>query len=331
MNTNHHVPVASTRRQFVGRLALAGAVLPLTGLVSPAAQKSPPVAEAANPGPTCLHVFAKAMQWLSYADTAAMIADAGYGGIDYTVRPGGHVLPERVEEDLPRAVDAAHRAGLKVELITTGINQLDKHAETTVRTAAKLGIRYYRFGNFDYDLRLGVWESLQRLKPVLKDIAALNQAHSIHGAFQNHSGLRIGAGVWDLHELLRDHDPRWMGCEYDICHASVEAGLSWSVPLRLLAPWIRCSNLKDFKWTQVGNKPAPDFVPLGDGVVEFDRYFKLVRELRIGGPISVHLEYPPFERARPLPSAAEKLRQFPPAMRKDLAVLRQLMAKHQMS
>lgn len=329
MNTDPISPVNLSRRNFVSRLALAGAAFP--GLVSRAADNPAPATGGASRGPTCIHVFAKPMQWLSYADTAAMIAEAGYGGIDYTVRPAGHVLPERVEEDLPRAVDAARRAGLKVEMISTGITQLDKHAEATVRTAAKLGIPYYRLGVFDYDLRLGVWESLQRLKPVLKDIAALNQAHNIHGAIQNHAGLRIGAGVWDLHELLRDHDPRWMGCQYDIRHATVEGGMSWSVPLRLLAPWIRCTNMKDFSWTQEGRKAVARTGPLGDGVVDLDQYFKLVRELRIGGPISMHLEYPPFERSRPALSEAEKRAQFPAAMRKDLAALKRLMAKHRLS
>jgi L-ribulose-5-phosphate 3-epimerase len=322
-NPEPQAPAALSRRDFVGRLALAGAALPLPGLPGQAAT-------AAAAAPTCIHVFAKGLQWLSYADTAAMIAEAGYGGVDYTVRPGGHVLPERAGEDLPRAVEAARRAGLAVEMISTGITQADRHAEVIVRTAAKLGIKYYRLGNFDYDFRLGVRESLQRLQPALKDIAALNQAHGIHGALQNHAGLRVGAAVWDLYELLRGHDPRWLGCQYDIRHATAEGGLSWPVPLRLIAPWIRCTNIKDLRWVQTANKAVPEVVPLGEGIVDFDQYFKLVRELRLGGPISMHLEYPPFERARPALSDADKRRQFPPAMRKDLAVLRQLMAKHQL-
>lgn len=94
-----------------------------------------------------------------------MIADADFGGIDYTVRSGGDVNPEKVKEELPRAVEAAHAAGLKVEMISTNI--------------------------------------------------------------------------------VRANDPHTL--------------------------------------------------PIGEGVVDFAQYFRLVRELMIGGPCSVHLEYPPFE------------------------------------
>ena len=42
-------------------------------------------------------------------------------GADLTVRPGGHVLPENVERDLPRAVKAFREAGLNIEMMATGI------------------------------------------------------------------------------------------------------------------------------------------------------------------------------------------------------------------
>ena len=64
-------------------------------------------------------------------------------------------------------------------------------------------------------------------------------------------------------------------------------------------------------------------MPLDEGIVPYDAYFKLVRELQLAGPMSLHLEYPPFERA-PL-SEAEKRAQFPAAMKKDVDALKALM------
>lgn len=318
----------------------AGAALPLAGLVSTAAaaEAKKKKAEVATPlpertaGPTTIHVFSKPLHWLSHAETARMIADAGFGGIDYTVRVAqGHVLPEKVQEDLPRAVDAAHAAGLKVEMITTEITSArDKHAETVLRTAAKLGVKYYRFGTWNYDLKAGIRATLEQLKPTFNELAALNASVGIHGAIQNHAGMRVGSGLWDLHALLRDIDPRWVGVQYDIRHATAEGGQSWPLPLRLLAPWIKCTDAKDFKWEQAPGKAAIENVPIGEGVVNFDAYFKLVRELDIGGPISVHFEYPPFERT-PQMSDAEKRVKFPIAMKKDLAALKGFMAKQKIA
>lgn len=331
-----HLAAASTvcasRRRFISQLATAGASLPLAVLAARATAAEPKRAPApvAMGGAGTIHVFSKPLQWLDYAGTASLLAQAGFGGIDYAVRPGGHVLPEKVTEDLPRAVEAAAKAGLKVEMITTAIvDARDPETEPLLRTAAKLGIKYYRFGNWNYDEKLGVMGTLQKLKPAMKELAALNQSLGIHGAIQNHAGTRIGSSLWDLHELVRDVDPRWLGVQYDIRHAVAEGGLSWPLPLKLLAPWIRCTDLKDFKWEQGPGKAVIENVPIGEGIVNFDAYFKLVAALKISGPMSVHLEYPPFERAKI--SEAEKRATFPALMKKDLAVIKGYLAKYKIN
>src|SRR5205814_6234820 len=88
-----------SRRQFIGLMTAAGAAIPLGQMASLAHGAEGAPGSPANPGrgagPTTIHVFAKPLQWLDYAGTAALIADAGFGGIDYAVRPAGHVLPEK--------------------------------------------------------------------------------------------------------------------------------------------------------------------------------------------------------------------------------------------
>lgn len=328
----------SSRRRFLSQLAAASALVPLARLAPEAAAAESKKKAAAAPalppwtaGPTVIHVFSKPLSWMSYADTAAMIKAAGCGGVDYTVRAAqAHVLPEKVKEDLPRAIEAAHAAGLKAEMITTDITSVqDKHAEAILRTAAKLGVKYYRTGNFSYDPKLGVMESLARLKPAVKELAALNASLGIHGAIQNHSGTRVGGAVWDIYELLRDIDPKGLGIQFDIRHAVVEGAQAWPVTLRLLAPWIKCTDMKDFKWLQAPGKATIENVPIGEGIVPFDAYFKLVRELKLAGPMSLHLEYEPFEKSTI--AEAEKRAQFPGLIKKDVVSLKALMAKQGIS
>jgi len=318
MNSRSSLTPLSTRRRFLAQCALAGAVVPLARLAG---------AERPATGGPVIHVFSKPLHWLSHAEAARLIASAGYGGIDYTVRVAqGHVLPAKVQEDLPRAIEAAHKEGLKVEMITTEITSVrDPHAETLLRTAAKHGVKCYRLGNWNYDAKLSVPDNLARLKPAFRELAAFNASLGLHGAIQNHAGTRVGSAVWDLYELLRDIDPRGLGVQYDIRHAVAEGGQSWPVGLKLLAPWIKCTDLKDFRWEQTPGKAVIDNVPIGRGIVPFDAYFKLVRELKLTGPMSVHLEYAPFERS-PMPEA-EKRVQFPKLMRQDLEALRGFMTK----
>ena len=160
----------------------------------------------------------------------------------------------------------------------------------------------------------------------------LNQKYGIHGAYQNHAGARVGGPVWDLYELLRGFDPRWIGCQYDVRHAVIEGFNSWPVGMRLLHPWIKCTDVKDFTWVRsAAGQWSAESVPVGEGAVDFDAYFTLIRELGIGGPICVHFEYPPFERAAQGLSAAEKRRLCAAAMRKDLAALKGYLAKYQIA
>jgi L-ribulose-5-phosphate 3-epimerase len=91
-------------------------------------------------------VFSKHFQWTSVAEAAAIASDIGFDGVDLTVRAGGHVLPERVEVDLPAAVEAVRRAGLTVPMISTEITSVQTpHAEAMLKTASQLGIRQYRW------------------------------------------------------------------------------------------------------------------------------------------------------------------------------------------
>ncbi len=329
---NHPADSSSlSRREFVGRLAAAGAALPLAGAMSSAfAAEAKPMAVASKPaGPTTIHVFSKPLHMFPPAEAAKILAECGFGGIDYTVRvQQGHVLPAKVTEDLPRAIDAARAAGLKVEMITTEITSARaENTETVLRTAAKHGVKFYRLGNFNYDAKLGITGTLEKLQPGLKELAALNQSLGIHGAIQNHSGVRVGSPVWDLYHLLKDIDPRGLGVQYDIRHATNEGGMSWPLALKLIAPWVRCTDIKDFKWTQSPGKSSVDNTPLGEGIVPFDAYFKLVKELGIGGPMSMHFEHPPFERPPAGLSAADRLTQMKAMMKTDLAFLKAQMAK----
>jgi len=109
------------RREFLSALTAAGLSLPLGQLYS---------AGSGDDGGK-MHqdvcIFSKHLQFLpDYKAMAALAAEVGFDGIDLTVRPGGHVLPENVEIDLPRAITAAGNAGLKVPMIVTKITGADE-------------------------------------------------------------------------------------------------------------------------------------------------------------------------------------------------------------
>lgn len=314
-----------SRRKFIASMAAAGAYIPLSGIEGMNLMSTP--YETGRK----IHVFTKALAWMNYDEMAALVAESGAEGIDLPVRPGGHVLPENVETDLPKAFEAARKHGLKMDMIVTGILAADeKYTETILKTASSLGIKYYRMGWLPYDEALGIKGTLDKYKPVFKKLEEMNRKYKIHGAYQNHSGVRIGGPVWDLYELLKDIDPEYLGCQYDVRHAVVEGGVSWVTGFKLIMPWVKCTDIKDHIWAKTNGKWGPESVPLGEGMVNFDEYFKLVQKNNVPGPMSLHLEYPPFERYTVQMTDAEKKKLLIAAMKKDVDKLKSLRTKYQL-
>lgn len=239
-------------------------------------------------------VFSKGLQWLNYDGMAKTVADVGYDGIDLTVRPGGHVLPDRVEDDLPKAVEAARRAGIRIPMIVTAIvDPNDAYTEKILKTAGRLGIRYYRLGYYRYDEARPIMAQLDEIKPRLRDLAAMSKQYGLAGSYQNHAGPKyVGASLWDLCHLLEGLDRRWIGVQFDIRHATLEGGTTWPVTLRLLADSINTLAVKDFHWARQDTAWTAQDCPLGEGMVDLDGYARLLRQYAISGPVTVHLEYP---------------------------------------
>ena len=240
-----------------------------------------------------IHIFSKHLQFLDYNEMAKTAKELGFDGLDLTVRPGGHVKPEKVEEDLPRAAEAIKKQGLQLRMMTTAIKDPnDPLTEKILKTASKLGFTDYRTGYLSYDPNLPVEESLKRLQPSLRELAAMNKHYGIRGAYQNHSGLRVGGPVWDLFLLLNEIDPEWLGIQYDIRHATAEGGTSWPIGYNLIKRLIHSLDIKDFMWARRDGAWKLQNMPLGEGMVEFDRFFNMLKKDEISVPISIHYEYP---------------------------------------
>lgn len=275
-----------SRRDFVKQSALYSGAFALFPSFQKASRIIPESEQELS-----LHVFSKHLQFLDYKDMANAAADLGFDGVDLTVRRRGHVLPERVEDDLPKAVEAVKQAGLLADMMASDVNNaFDPLHRRVLRAAAKQGIKWYRLGYVNFDDQ-PIPERLAELNVQMKELARFNRMLGITGAYQNHAGSRVGAAIWDIWHLLEDLEPDELGCQYDIRHAVVEGGTSWKTGLKLIRPKINCIVLKDFIWKKVDNSWKLVNVPLGEGMVDFDAYFKMLKAFELDVPVSIHFEY----------------------------------------
>ncbi len=240
-----------------------------------------------------INLFSKHLQWVGYDEMAKITADIGFDGLDLTVRPKGHVEPANVERDLPKAVEACNRHGVEVQMMTTAIKDADDpNTEKIIKTAASLGIKVYRLGSYKFDFAKSIPENLTLVGIEMQKIGELNAKYSIIGDYQNHAGINVGSAVWDIYEILKTAQPKNIGAQFDVRHAMAEGIKSWSLGLRLLAPYIHSIDIKDFEYVKTDKGWNIANVPLGQGAVDFKSYFELLNELKIDVPISLHLEYP---------------------------------------
>ena len=263
--------------------------------------------------------FTKELQSLNYIETAEAVKKMGWDGIECPVRPGGHVLPERVEEDLPKMVEALKKHDLSLDIMATSIhNPSEKYTEKILSTASKLGIKYYRLGWWNYDLDKPLQPQLDDIKIQLRDLAALNEEYGIVGVYQNHSGEdSVGAPVWDIYELLTAVNSKYLGCHFDIGHATVEGGMGWRINYERIKKYIKAVIVKDFKWSYEEDQYGEaKWCPLGEGMIN-PKFFDLLTNSSFDGPVTMHFEYHvPGQRE-------ERIDNLMVAMSKDCSKLRE--------
>lgn len=268
--------------------ALAGATA-RAARVGPSGDASGPAADATGGPRYC--IFSKHLPDLGWADLAAAAIDMGFDGIDLTVRPKGHVLPERVTEDLPRAVDAIRGKGTTIAMITTEVTSADQPTARAIFAAAgKAGIGLIKVGYWKYALK-DVRAEVASMGRDLAGLAALAKQHGVAIGVHNHQG-NLGSALWDIAPHMDPLDPAAIGYYFDPRHAFAEGGgVGWKAATLLAAPRMKMVAVKDLFWNKGPKGWAIENCPMGEGMVDWSWFSAALATSSFAGPISVHLEY----------------------------------------
>ncbi len=298
------------RRQFLQTASLGVAA---AAAARPLDAQTPAAGGVNAPQRWKIITFSKPFIHLNYENTADLVADVGWDGIECPVRKTfTHIDPDRVDEQLPKMVEALAKRGRDVSMITTDITGPTPDAERILRAAARLGIRRYRLGPLYYAADKPIPPQLHDFAARLRDLAQLNRTLKIQGVVQNHSGKNyFAAPVWDAFEAIRTLPPEDIGFAFDIGHAALEGGLSWPIQVHLAEPRFGVVYVKDFHWEKKEGRWEPEWCALGDGMVD-PAFFRMLTQADYKGPICQHNEYDMGQ------TPAEHLRHF----KADLKTLR---------
>jgi sugar phosphate isomerase/epimerase len=265
---------------------------------------------------------------LTWQELAQSAKRAGFRGIDLTVRKGGHVMPQRAAEDLPKAVAAIRSEGLEVPMITTElVSSDDPTAVPILSTAAKLSIPFLKPGYYHYKF-VDVRKELEQAGKQFRGLVELAQKYEVQVGFHNHAGY-IGAQTWDIAPLIDTLDPKWGGYYYDLENAAAEGGVEgWRIAANLVMPRMKMMAVKDCYWKKTERKGWQETTcPLGEGMCRYRDFLKMAAEGGFHGPISLHIEYqiPGVSDEQGIALSREKDGEVMAAAQHDLEALKSLL------
>ncbi|WP_339910830.1 sugar phosphate isomerase/epimerase family protein [Symmachiella dynata] len=283
------------RRTFLHQTARTGLAL-AAGATVLGQSRSAQAAEAKTGNP--LAVFSKSFQDRPIPEVCRIFKEIGADGLDLTVRPGGHIAPENVAEELPAAVQAAQDAGLKVYFLTTAITEPNATSEKLLATASDLGIDRIKLGYYKYKKFGAMAQEMDAVKKQLAAVIKLAKPYGVLPCVHIHSGKSIPSHGTHLYELIKDFAPEDIGAYVDPQHMTKEGGIDgWRQGLDLLGPWIALSSMKNFAWEKTDRDKYGQQhwqtinVPVADGVCPVPKFIEALHALGYNGVISMHSEY----------------------------------------
>ena len=285
-------------------------------------------------GPLAKHkisIFSKHLQFLEGDALAAAVAEIGFEGVDLAVRKGGHIEPGNATTELPKLYGQFKKHGVEVTMLTTDIVDADSpYASEVLGTMQSLGIRHYRWGGFKWTDAKPFGQQIEDFKPRVDRLAKLNARYGATAMYHTHSGVGVvGASIWDLHEILAGFDPKLVGINYDIGHATVEGGLGgWIDSFKIAGDYVQGVAIKDFLWEKTAKGDYKDnWKPLGEGMVKLQQFATMLSATKFDGPLQIHYEYPlgGADLGRKNPTMPKE--EIFAYMKKDLLALRGMLAK----
>lgn len=234
---------------------------------------------------------------LSIREACRAAKKASFDGLDLTVRPEGHVLPENARTGLPAAQTIADEENFAIPMISTAITDADEPYAEDIIQAAHFRIPAIKIGYARYQPFGTLARQLDDARRKLEGIVKLASRYHVRPCLHVHSGPVL-ANPTVIYQLLKDYSPTEVSAYADPMHMTLEGGeAGWEMTLDLIAPWVALVGVKNFAFEPAGRGEDGQqrfswrFVPLADGMAPLSRFFSRLKEIGYDGVVSLHSEY----------------------------------------
>lgn len=231
----------------------------------------------------------RCLKAVEYTDLGDIARQLGAEGVDLTVMPGGHVEPRNSSVDLVRALEVMQGQGLDVPIITTALtSSADYTSRAVLALSGMTGVKLFRTGYWREGAAGAGEQSAGSVRHDVLGLAAIGREYHIAPVLHNRPGA-FGQNMREFNAALAGLSPSTAGLCFDPGNAVLATG-GWENELKLALPRLRAVAVRDVSAARSGTD-----CPLGQGVVDFDRFFSALAYAGFTGPLSVHVDYAPAD------------------------------------
>ncbi len=125
---------------------------------------------------------------LSIEEVCKSAKQAGFDGIDLTLRPGGHVLPENAEMGMSGARQIADRTAMSIPMASTAVTDANPLAETVFASCAHYGVRRVKLGYWQYQPFGTLSQQIDAARRRIERLVKLGNKYDVLPCIHVHSG-----------------------------------------------------------------------------------------------------------------------------------------------
>jgi len=238
-------------------------------------------------------IFTVMMGPLPKEEVVELLLRYGYEGVEWRVAPDFHLDPENIEKDLKEAREICEKAGLKIIGFAPYLPLGAPLLERVARAAGEYGIPIIRVGVPSYTGEVCYWSLYDETRKKLGEFEKLAEKIGVKGVIEIHMG-NIATSPSLAKWLLKDFNPQYVGAIFDPGNMIAEGYEAWKMGLEILGEHLAHTHAKNAAWFRREGKWEFSFVPLDEGIADWELILKSLKMVGYDGWIS-------FEDFSPLP------------------------------
>jgi hypothetical protein len=217
-------------------------------------------------------LYSRLIPDVEYPDLGPILSGMGFDGCDLSVQQGGTIEPFQLSVDLVRAIESMQGRGLEVPLITTSfVSATEPWARNVIYITGGTGVPFFRPGYWKFPAA-----RLIEIKAQIVGLAEVGRAYNMAMGVPNTAGEAV----------IGNLDPKWVGYDFDPSQATPD------LPLEKAMPRVKMFILRDARRQNGQLTPCP----LGEGIVDWGKFFDTVAHAKFSGPLTLQSEYPAPDR-----------------------------------